>query len=252
MGNANDIENKKLIHLTGTFKGLIYEVLKLSVFAYALGFVIVNATFMKYGFMMYDVVSVKYLIAGTLFIFICALTYLALFICKNSKFKADRFYVYYVGIYWLVIGINFILNLPYTKPQTEYIPRWTFVVPNLYLFAGLIISLFLKFNCQINKKWLRIVIKSALIISALGFLILASEAVTYLVLVILLIGFVSSVFFIEIKMIKKVLSLDELETPKNFAIFFVAIISVPILFGAAIYPKIDRMRGGGALRYERN
>ncbi len=246
MANMSDISNKKLIHLTANFKDLIPEFLKLSVFAYVLGFIIVNATLMKYGFMIYDVVSVKYLVAGTLFLFICSVTYLTLFICKNSKLKTDRFYVYYVGLFWLVIGINFLLNLPYTKPQVEYMPRWTFVIPNLYLFLGILVSIFINFIYKINKRWLRITIKSILIISALGFLILAYEAVTYLVLMILLIGIISSVLFIEIKVIKEILSTNELQISNNFVLFFVSIISIPILFGAVIYPKIDRMRGGGA------
>ena len=246
MINTNDIDNKKLIHLIGVFKDIIPEFLKFSVFAYVLGFVIVNAAFMKYGFMIYDVVSVKYLIAGTLFLFICVLTFFTLFICKNSKFKAERFYVYYVGIYWLVLGINCILNLSYTRPQDQYVPRWTYIIPNLYIILGAIICpLFL--NYRINKKWLRIVTKSAFIISALEFFILhAAEAFTYLVLVVLIIGFFSSVFFIEIKTIKKVVSLEDLQTPNNFAVFLLTMILVPYLFGAAIYPKIERMRFGGA------
>lgn len=245
MTNIGNNGNRKLIHLAGNLKDLIPEVLKLSIFAYILGFIIVNAAFMKYGFMIYDVASPKYLIAGMLFFIICLLTSLTLFMCKN-KMKGDRLYVYYIGIFWLVIGVNLILNLPLIKSQNEYNPRWTYLIPNLCFFCGVILSaIFLKYH--INKRWLRTFVKVSLIIFTLEFFILhASEEFVYLVIFIFIIIFFSSLFFIEIKKIKEVISLQDLTISNSAATFFLAMIFVPYIFGLVIYPKIDRMRGGGA------
>jgi hypothetical protein len=228
-------------------RAVLSDAFKFSVFAYGIGFFIVNYSFLQYGFMSFDIVSTRFLLAGVLFLVVCSLIILALHICKKFQGPHDKFFVYGIGMYFQITSFWILLKLTLLKKDIIFEPSWLF----LYLFvliAFLIPSFSFLIILKMKSRKIKLFVEISLVALPLLFFILyGSKEIKYFGLFIILVAGYKEIFSIQyFKNLKNKFPLNDLNTPRNIMFQIIGFIALPLIFGTQIYPKVDRMRGGGA------
>lgn len=226
-------------------RSIAADIIKFSVVAYAIGFLIVNSSLLEYGYMSFDISSTRYLIAGLLFISVSALILLASSICRRLAKINRKILIYGIGLYSLVFTLHVLLGIEYTRKNVLYEPRWLFSIVFLLSMLVPISSFFISSLCRSKK--LRPIVEIFLVAIPFLFLVLyGSKEILYLVLFVVLVFGYEDIILLKSDAIKKEVDLNNLDTPKFIAWRIIGLLALPIMFGTQIYSKVDRMRGGGA------
>lgn len=224
-------------------KSAISEIIKFSFIIYALGFFVVNSSLLEYGFINYEMTSARYLLAGILFIVICALVLLTIEVCRKQKTTHSKVFIYGMALYVEIMALCFLLGFNIFKKNIIYEPAWLFIV----LFAA--VSILPIFSFYLSSKFtgkFKNVIEVAILSIPIIFLILyGSKENIYLGLFVILVAGEGNALLNKKGRINSNYKLEDFDTPKYLVNRIISLVFIPILFGTQIYPNVERMRGGG-------
>ena len=217
--------------------------IKYLIIAYGCGFIIVNSSFYKYGFMTYDLISSRYLMAGLVFLLIIILAVLTTYLCLNQK-KPYRFYTYVFTFYGFLFAVPFLLSLHlynFTMERPLLITEiLTLIFTVISFFVLLLLNIFI---LNMNSKIKDFVQIFSIVIIGAVILMYFSLELKIISLLFLLVSFYAGSYF-QTAFNKGAQGLKNLD-PLMIVMVISGILISLSAFGYYIYPKIDRLRGGG-------
>lgn len=228
-----------------SLRSVAADIIRFSVVAYGIGFLIVNASLLEYGYMSFDISSTRYLLSGLLFILVSALILLASNICRRQAKKNRKILIYGIGLYLQVFTLYLLLGLDYTRKNILYGPRWLFLIIFLASMLVPFFSFFLSSLCK-TKKLRPIVESFFVVIPFLFFLLYGSKEILYIIAFVIMVFAYEDTILLKSEVIKKEIDLSDIGTPRFVVLKIIGLLALPIMFGTQIYTKVDRMRGGGA------